>query len=173
VVRDGLRVPRRGDGIPLHEEGEGPVVNLSWRGHEALHRGRIYITHCAAKKDDSLEGTGRRVTPDLFYAATPTQRFMRRCRERGVRWAIFSDYYGVWFSGEPREWYGDDVGDPDRVTEQRFRELLTNLDEQLQDFDEIYFYHNPGRFHRLYKRLLMETALKDRVIMITHLRDIV
>ena len=101
------------------------MVNLSWRGHEALHRGRIYITHCAAKKDDSLEGTGRRVTPDLFYAATPTQRFMRRCRERGVRWAIFSDHYGVWFSGEPREWYGDDVGDRNRVTEQRFRELYS------------------------------------------------
>ncbi len=32
---------------------------------------RIYITHCGAKKDDSLKGTGRRVTPDLLYTATP------------------------------------------------------------------------------------------------------
>ena len=138
-----------------------------------MHKGRIYITYCAAKKDDSLKGTGRQVTPDLLYTAAPTQWFMRRCKERGVRWAIFSDRYGVWFSNEPREWYGDDVGDPSRVTEPRFRELVKNLDERLQDFDEIYFYYNPGRFHPLYKRLLRETALKDRIVRITHLWDIV
>ena len=137
-----------------------------------MHQRPIYITHCAAKKDDSLKGTGRRVTPDLLYAATPTQRFMRRCKERGVRWAIFSDHYGVWFSDEPREWYGDDVGDPNRVTEPRFRELVSNLDERLQGFAEIYFYYNPGRLHHLYERLLRETGLKDRVVRITHLWEI-
>jgi hypothetical protein len=138
-----------------------------------MYQRRVYITHCAAKKDDSLKGTRIQVTPDLLYAATPTQRFMKRCKERGVHWAIFSDHYGVWFSDERREWYGDNVGHPTRVTEQKFRELVTNLDERLQHFEEIHFYYNPGRFHHLYKRLLKETALKDRVVMITHLRDIV
>ena len=67
---------------------------------------KIYITHCSATKDDSLAGTGRKVTADLLYTATPTRRFMARCKDRGVRWAIFSDHYGVWVSGEKREWYG-------------------------------------------------------------------
>ena len=134
---------------------------------------RIYVTHCAAKKDDSLKGTGRQVTPDRLYTARPTQRFIRRCNGRGVRWAIFSDHYGVWFSNEPREWYGDDVGDPNRVMEPKFWELVGNFDERLQRFDEIYFYYNPGRFHPVYKRLLEEAVLKDRVVRITHLWDIV
>ncbi|MGH2609550.1 MAG: hypothetical protein ACRDHF_10750 [Tepidiformaceae bacterium] len=42
-----------------------------------MHQGRIYITHCAAKKDDFSRGTGRRVTPDLLYTAAPTQRHLR------------------------------------------------------------------------------------------------
>lgn len=134
---------------------------------------RIYVTHCAAKKDDSLKGTGRQVTPDRLYTATPTQRFIHRCKERDVRWAIFSDHYGVWFSDEPREWYGDDVGDPNRVTEPKFWELVENFDERLQGFDDIYFYYNPGRFHPVYKRLLKEAGLKDRVVRVTHLCDIV
>lgn len=114
-----------------------------------------------------------KVTPDRLYTAKPTQRFMRRCKECGFRWAIFSDHYGVWFSDEQHEWYGDDVGDPNRVTESKFRELVANFDERLQAFDGIYFYYNPGRFHPVYKRLLKETGLKDRVVRITHLRDIV
>jgi hypothetical protein len=138
-----------------------------------VNRGRIYVTHCAAKKDDSLKGTGRKVRPDLLYTATPTQRFMRRCSERGVRWAIFSDHYGVWFGDEEHEWYGDDVGDPNRVTEPKFRELVKNFDERLQRYGEIHFYYNPGRFHPLYRRLLEKTELKDRVVKVTHLWDIV
>ena|SRR5207249_6837857 len=85
-----------------------------------MSHARIYLTHCAAKKDEALKGTGRRVTPDRLYTATPTQRFMRRCKEHGVRWAIFSDHYGVWFSDEQREWYGDDVGDPSPVSRPGF-----------------------------------------------------
>ncbi len=98
---------------------------------------------------------------------------MRRCKERSVRWAIFSDHYGVWSCDEEHEWYGDDVGDPNRVTEPKFRELVKNFDERLQPYGEIYFYYNPGRFHPLYERLLEKTELKDRVVRITHLWDIV
>jgi hypothetical protein len=133
---------------------------------------RIYLTHCSAKKDDTLRGTAKRVTPDRLYIATPTQRFMETCKRQSVEWAIFSDHYGVWFANEKREWYSDDVGDPNSVTEERFRWLVRNFDERLSDFDSIYFYHNPGRFHPLYARLLEETVLKSRLVPITHLRDI-
>jgi hypothetical protein len=133
---------------------------------------RIYITHCVAKKDDSLKDTTKKVTPDHLYMATTIQRFMRRCTERALRWAIFSDYYGIWFADELHEWYGDDVGDPNRVKEPKFRELLKNFDERLQGFDEIYFYY-PGRVHPLHKRLLQESGIKDRVVEISHLADIV
>lgn len=75
---------------------------------------KIYITHCSAKKDDSLKNTGRKVTPDKLYIATPTQRFMNKCKEKKVNWAIFSDLYGVWFPDIEHEWYEKD---PDTVTE--------------------------------------------------------
>jgi len=133
---------------------------------------KIYLTHCSAKKNDAPRGTGRKVTPDLLYSATPTRRFMERCERKRGQWAIFSDHYGVWLAKEEREWYGDDVGDPNRVTEERFWRLVDNFDERLADFDVIYFYHNPGRFHPIYKRLLDETRLKSRVVLITHLREI-
>ncbi len=73
---------------------------------------------------------------------------------------------------EEHEWYTDDVGDPNRVADPKFPELVNNFDERLQPYGEIYFYYNPGRFP-LYKRLLEETELKDRVVRITHLWDIV
>lgn len=134
---------------------------------------RIYITHCSAKKDDSLANTGRKVTPDQLYTATPTQRFMDRCKRMGVVWAIFSDYYGVWFGGERREWYSNEVGDPNRIDEAKFQSLLKDFHTKLSSFDEICFYYNPGRFHRVYVRLLNETKLKRRIVKITHLDDIV
>ncbi len=134
---------------------------------------RIYITHCSAKKDDSLANTGKRVTPDQLYTATPTRRFMQRCKKVGVPWGIFSDYYGVWLQTQKREWYGDEVGDPNRVEKETFQNLIKDFDTKLENFDEIYFYYNPGRFHPLYKRLLNKTNLKPKIVRITHLYEIV
>lgn len=131
---------------------------------------RIYITHCSAKKDDSLRNTGRKVTPDRLYTATPTQRFMKRCKDKKVNWAIFSDLYGVWFPDVEYEWYEKDPGE---VTEDEFRKLLSDFDEKLKDYGEIWFYHNPGRFHPLYKKLLAQTKLKDRIRLFTHINQIV
>jgi hypothetical protein len=147
------------------EEGE----LTSWLREQGM---RIYLTHCSATKDNSLRGTGRKVTPDKLYTSKFTQSFMRRCMEVGVRWAIFSDHYGVWFSEIEREWYGDDVGDPNLVTNDKFLALLSDFDNSLRDYGEIVFYYNPGRFHPLYRRLLNETVLKDRVRMITHYWEI-
>ena len=66
---------------------------------------RIYLTHCSAKKDDSLKYSDICVTPDKLYTAKPTQRFMNKCKRMGVRWAIFSDLYGVWSPEEKHKWY--------------------------------------------------------------------
>lgn len=131
---------------------------------------RIYITHCSAKKDDSLKNTGKKVTPDKLYIATPTQRFMSKCKEKKVNWAIFSDLYGIWFPDIEHEWYEKD---PDTVTEQEFRKLVNDFDQKLQNYDEIWFYYNPGRFHPLYKRLLQDTRLKDKVKPFTHIGEVV
>lgn len=132
----------------------------------------IYLTHCSAKKDDSLKGTGIKVTPDKLYQSRRIRCFMQRCKDKDVRWAIFSDHYGVWFSNIEREWYSDDVGDPNLVTNDRFFALLADFDNSLKDYEEIVFYYNPGRFHRIYRRLLDNTVLKKRVRMITHYWEI-
>jgi len=131
---------------------------------------RIYVTHCSAKKEESLRGTGERVTPDRLYTAKPAQRFMARCKTMRVPWAIFSDLYGVWFPDARHEWYEKD---PDSVTEQEFAELLEDFEDKLEGYDEICFYHNPGRFHLLYRRLLASTTLRNRITLITHLDEIV
>jgi hypothetical protein len=68
-----------------------------------------------------------------------------------VKWAIFSDKYGVWFSDNLHEWYEKD---PNKVTEAEFNQLVNEFNKSLGQFDEIWFYHNPGRFHKLYKKLL-------------------
>lgn len=128
---------------------------------------RIYLTHCSAKKSVSL-GKGE-VTSDKLYMATPTQRFMKRCKEKQVNWAIFSDKYGVWFPEEKHEWYEKD---PDTVSEQEFMQLIKNFNERLAKFDEIWFYYNPGRFHPLYARLLKEVSVKAKITLFTHKNQI-
>jgi len=50
---------------------------------------------------------------------------------------------------------------------------VQSFNERLRDFDEIYFYHNPGRFHPLYRRVLAETALRPRIVKITHISDVI
>jgi hypothetical protein len=129
----------------------------------------IYITHCSAKKNKDFKGTNHKVTPDLLYTATPIQRFMNKCKNKKINWAIFSDKYGVWFSHIPHEWYEKN---PNKVTEQEFNELIRNFDTSLRQFDEVYFYCNPGRFHKLYKRLLESSELNSKIKLITHLHDI-
>lgn len=131
---------------------------------------RIYLTHCTAKKDDSLKHIGEMVTPDQLYRGKFIQAFMSTCKERGVQWAIVSDLYGVWFPDVRHEWYEKH---PRTVTETEFRELVTDFDEKLGPYDEIWFYRNPGRFHPLYKRLLSRSALRDRITLFSHTEEIV
>jgi hypothetical protein len=129
----------------------------------------IYVTHCSAKKRESVRRTGKAVRPDVLYTSQRTQRFMRRCRARQVQWAIFSDKHGVWFPTEKCRWYEKS---PDRVTEAEFRQLVVNFDRRLNPFREISFYYHPGRFHPLYRRLLRATRLRRRVRLFRHLAEI-
>jgi hypothetical protein len=130
---------------------------------------KVYITHCCAKKDDTLRGTGKRVTPDKLYSARPTKRFMEVCKNRSVIWAILSDEFGVWFSDVEHEWYEKD---PNSIKEEEFIRLLHDFDAKLERFDEIWFYYNPGRFHSIYARLLEKTKLWDRIRRFTHVTQI-
>lgn len=130
---------------------------------------RIYVTHCSAKKNDSLKDTGKGVSPDILYTATPLQRFMKRCKDKKVMWAIFSDKYGVWFPNVRHEWYEKS---PDTVSEHEFWMLVKDFEEKLGEYDEVCFYRNPGRFHRLYCRLLKEVKVKGKIILFSHKDEI-
>ncbi len=131
---------------------------------------KIYITHCSAKKDDSFLGTNKKVTPDKLYTATPLQRFVRRCKERKVDWAILSDKYGVVFPDDKIGWYNKH---PRKVTPEEFETLAKNFVQRLSGYDGICFYHNPARFHSLYKKLVDEATKKGlNVKLFTHLSEI-
>ncbi len=69
---------------------------------------RIYLTHCSARKDDTLKETGTGVTPDMLYKSAPIRRFMKSCKSNRVNWAIFSDKYGIWFANDKHTWYEKD-----------------------------------------------------------------
>jgi hypothetical protein len=94
---------------------------------------------------------------------------MEKCIEKRVNWAIFSDKFGVWFPHVNHGWYDKN---PDNVTEAEFNFLLNNFDQQLRAYDEVMFYHNPSRFHSLYRRLIRETQLRDSVSLFSHLSEI-
>ena len=67
------------------------------------------------------------------------------------------------------EWYDKN---PNGVTEDEFNQLVRKFDRSLLRFDEIYFYYNSGRFHKLYKRLLKSSELRAKIKLVTHLNEI-
>lgn len=138
-------------------------------GGRKLPSERIFITHCSAKKDVSLEEDDLKVTPDQLYTATTTQRFMNKCKNAKANWAIFSDKYGIWFSDTLHTWYEKD---PNKVTDEEFNALVQDFNSKSKEFDEIWFYYNPGRFHPIYKRLLDSNSMKDKIKMFTHINEI-
>jgi hypothetical protein len=131
---------------------------------------RIYVTHCSKKKEDKYRRNGERVTADKLYTSAKTQTFINTCKTKGVNWAIFSDKYGIIFPDDKIAWYEKS---PDLVSETEKKELLLDFLQRLEQFDDIYFYYNPGRFHRLYKSLLEQASKKLKGIhLITHISDI-
>lgn len=134
------------------------------------HMRVLYFTHCCARKDDSLGGTSKRVSPMEIYRATPTQRFMKRCIEARVEWAIFSDKYAFVFPDNRVEWYEKH---PSSLTDAEKRKLFNDAFGVLKDYDLAYFYYNPGRLHPFYRELVNEMKRRGRKIReITHLDDI-
>ena len=94
---------------------------------------------------------------------------MKACKSKGVRWAIFSDLYGVWFPNVKHAWYEKSPG---KVSETEFTKLILDFDEKLEKYDEIWFYHSPTRFHSLYRRLRTESRLREKVRKFTHISEI-
>ncbi|THF74356.1 DUF6884 domain-containing protein [Cohnella fermenti] len=128
---------------------------------------KIYITHCSAQKNDLVKGSA--VPPDVLYTSSKIQGFINNCKKLNVEWAIFSDLYGVIFSYEQIEWYDKH---PNKVTETEYQQLLSEFDEKLRNYSEIWFYHHPKYFHKIYKRILDETTLKNKLHTFTHIYEI-
>lgn len=131
---------------------------------------RIYLTHCSAKKDEKLKNLKDEVTPDKLYTSSRLLGFVNKCKQAGCNWAIFSDLYGVWFPTEKHQWY---EMHPKKVNEEKFQQLLSSFDEKLSEYDEIFFYYNPRRFHGLYKRLLEESKLTKKITKFSHKSEII
>lgn len=113
---------------------------------------RIYITHCTSIKNDLYKGTNEKVTSDTLYVGTKIQRFINYCKRKNVKWAIFSDLYGVWFPNEKHEWYEKH---PSLVTDSEFEQLVSCAKEKMKNY-EVYFYGNykSHYFHPLYRKLV-------------------
>ena len=119
----------------------------------------LYFTHCCARKDDSLKGTEKRVLPITLYLATPTQRFMKKCIDSEVDWAIFSDEFAFVFPNDRILWYEKH---PDTLSKAEKKKLLTKAFEVLNDYDVAYFYYNPGRIHPFHLELIDEMRKRGR-----------
>ena len=105
-----------------------------------------------------------------LYLSTPTQRFMRRCTDAGVEWAIFSDKFAFVFPNNRIPWYDKH---PSTLTYTEKRELFDDAFKVLKDYDLAYFYYNPRRLHPFYQELVDEMGRRGRNIeKITHLDDI-
>lgn len=122
---------------------------------------RIYLTHCSAKKDDSLKERGGKTTPDRLYTSPFVERFTTKCISEDVKWAIFSDLHGVMFPKVELEWYDKH---PDQVMESEFRELVKDFDDKLGTYDEIWFYYDPAHYHPFYDKLLQAADCRVKVI---------
>ena len=131
---------------------------------------RIYLTHCTGIKNDHIKGTDKQVHPYELYLSEPFQRFVKHCGEKNVKWAVFSDLYGIWYPEQTHPWYDKN---PDTVTKDELDKLITNFDKDLKDFSEIWFYNNPSWFHRLYKTLVKRSSLSDRITLFSSLKNIV
>jgi len=132
----------------------------------------LYLTHCTGKKDHSLSGTNKVVTPDKLYTGVKISRFMNRCKEQGVKWAIFSDLYDVWFPEEKHKYYEKH---PNEVTGDDFEKLVSKSEKKLKKYDKVYFYgnHRSHYFHKLYRRLIRVLRARGiNIIKICHIDDI-
>jgi len=133
---------------------------------------RIYFTHCSYKKNFSVREKNIKVTPDKFYTSIRIQRFIKRCKTHKVKWAIFSDKYGIWFPDQKHKWYEKS---PNEVTDREFKNLVDHTFSKLKNYNEVYFYGNyrSPRFHPLYRKFFNRLRRKGlNIKLISHLNEI-
>jgi hypothetical protein len=126
---------------------------------------KIYITYCSKDKNGCYKGTGEEVAPDELYTGERIQSFMSKCKDAGVKWAIFSDKYSVWgqcIEGhDKKEWYDKP---PDDVSENEFGQLLKDFNERLREYEEIWFFYKITEgLHPLYSRLISKSNHKIKL----------
>jgi len=120
----------------------------------------LYLTHCSKEKEPTLKGTDIAVTPDKLYTNSGIQKFMERCQEKNVSWAVLSDRYGVYLSSDCHVWYEKH---PDTVTPQEEEIIIEDFNTKLDSYDEIYFIVRPESFHPFYERILKKTMFVGKV----------
>jgi hypothetical protein len=128
----------------------------------------LYITHCCKKKNSIKTKT----IPEKLYSASYLQRFIKRCKEMKVNWGILSDKYGIVFPNQRIKWY---ELSPSFLLKHKTeaKKLIEKLQQQLQKFDVIFFYHNPGRFHPFYRYVIKELRKRGiNIRLISHLSQI-
>ncbi|MDA4128228.1 MAG: hypothetical protein OK422_01995 [Thaumarchaeota archaeon] len=86
-----------------------------------------------------------------------------------VSWAILSDKYGVWFPDEQHVYYEKK---PDDVTNREFELLKRSFNDSLKNYREIWFYYDAGNFHPIFKRVVEETDLRQRIHKFNSLKQI-
>ena len=121
---------------------------------------RIYLTHCSKEKSLASKSNGLPLPPDELYTEEGIQVFMKACKSLGVNWAILSDNYGVFFPSEKHSYYEKP---PAAVTPEEEAVIITQFNERLAKYDEIWFYVRPATFHSFYERVLKGSALAKRV----------
>lgn len=130
---------------------------------------RIYLTHCSKDKSLAAKASGEKLPPDQLYIDLGLQEFVTVCKSVGAAWAILSDHYGVFAPDETHEYYEKP---PASVTPEEEAILIDQFTRRLGRFQEIWFYIRPATFHPLYERILMYSALADRVHIFSDLGEI-
>jgi hypothetical protein len=131
---------------------------------------RIYLTHCSKEKSFAAKTSGMPLPPDELYTEEGIQKFMQTCKQKGVNWAILSDQYGVFFPNEKHGYYEKP---PATVTPDEEAAIITQFNEQLAGFEEIWFYIRPATFHPFYERVLKGSDLAARVHLFQDIFEIV
>ena len=126
----------------------------------------VCITYCSWQKDDRLKDTGEKVTPDQLYLSERIQRFIAYCRSQDLRWGIFSDLCGILFENDKQEWYDFH---PDLVTPEHRQFLAKAFASTLSEFDTIWYYYDPETLHPLYRQIVDESGIANRVVWVTDL----
>ena len=130
---------------------------------------RIYLTHCSKDKSPQAKASGEKLPPDQLYTDKGLQEFIAACKIASANWAILSDHYGVFSPDETHEYYEKP---PASVTPEEETKLIDQFTRRLRRFQEIWFYIRPATFHPLYERILMHSALADRVHIFSDLGEI-